>query len=304
VRRIILLALLLVTGSITSNAKIYRVFYLGGQSNMDGYGYNKELPAELKKIYHNIYIFQSQATMNGDTLNGKGVWSKLQPGHGMDFRFVDNNNKYGERFGLELSFAQRMQELLPHENIAIIKYSKGGTSIDTSAAQLADNYYGCWDPDYSEKNGINQWDHFLATLNKAFAIKDIDGDGESDQLIPAGILWMQGESDAWYPNSAMRYEKNLKHLMDMMRAALRSDDLPVVIGQISDSKKDVDGTFFDYGNIVRYAQKCFVEKDSNAALLNLTETFGYIDVAHYRSIDYINLGKEFAEKMVKLNTKK
>jgi hypothetical protein len=271
---------------------------------MDGYGYNKELPAELKKIYHNIYIFQSQATMNGDTLNGKGVWSKLQPGHGMDFRFVDNNNKYGERFGLELSFAQRMQELLPHENIAIIKYSKGGTSIDTSAAQLADNYYGCWDPDYSEKNGINQWDHFLATLNKAFAIKDIDGDGESDQLIPAGILWMQGESDAWYPNSAMRYEKNLKHLMDMMRAALRSDDLPVVIGQISDSKKDVDGTFFDYGNIVRYAQKCFVEKDSNAALLNLTETFGYIDVAHYRSIDYINLGKEFAEKMVKLNTKK
>lgn len=303
-KRIILYVLLLVVSSKASTAKTYRVFYLGGQSNMDGYGYNKELPAELNKVFDNIYIYQSQASMDGDTINGKGVWSKLRPGHGMDFRFVDNNNKYGERFGLELSFAQRIQELLPHENIAIIKYSRGGTSIDTSADHLANNYYGCWDPDYSGKNGINQWDHFLGTLNNAFAIKDIDEDGEPDQLIPSGILWMQGESDAWYPNSALRYENNLKYLMNMIRAALRSDDLPVVIGQISDSKKDADGTFFDYGNIVRYAQKCFVEKDSNAALLTITEEFGYIDVAHYRSIDYVKLGVGFADKMRELLTNK
>jgi hypothetical protein len=108
---------------------------------------------------------------------------------------------------------------------------------------------------------------------------------------------MQGESDAWYPGSALKYEKNLKHLMGMMRAALRRDDISVIIGQISDSKKDSDGTYFDYGNIVRYAQKCFVAKDSNAALVTSTEKYDYIDAAHYTSKDFIDLGIQFAEKL-------
>ena len=28
------------------------------------------------------------------------------------------------------------------------------------------------------------------------AVKDINGDGVEDVLVPSGILWMQGESDA------------------------------------------------------------------------------------------------------------
>jgi hypothetical protein len=294
-KKLSILFLLLV--SISINAKKYRVFYLGGQSNMDGYGYNKELTPELNKVFNEIYIFHAQASTDGDSINGKGRWDKLQPGHGAGFEFEGKKNKCGERFGLELSFAKRIQELLPDENIALIKYSRGGTSIDTSAAQLAENYYGCWEPDYRAKNGVNQWDHFLSTLTNAFAINDIDGDGEADQLIPDGILWMQGESDAWYPGSALKYENNLKYLMGMMRAALRRDNIPVIIGQISDSKKDSDGTYFDYGNIVRYAQKCFVAKDSNAALVTSTETYNYIDAAHYTSKDYIDLGLQFAEKL-------
>jgi hypothetical protein len=67
----------------------------------------------------------------------------------------------------------------------------------------------------------------------------IANDGEADTLIPAGIVWMQGESDAALnAEIAERYEANLKRLMDLIRAALRSDDLPVVIGRISDSGRD------------------------------------------------------------------
>ena len=47
-------------------------------------------------------------------------------------------------------------------------------------------------------------------------------------MTPAGILWMQGESDgALTAEIAARYENNLKRLMDLVRAGLRTDDLPV-----------------------------------------------------------------------------
>ena len=35
-----------------------RVFYLGGQSNMEGFGYVKGLPDSLKKINKNVFIYQ------------------------------------------------------------------------------------------------------------------------------------------------------------------------------------------------------------------------------------------------------
>src|SRR5690606_34761302 len=145
-------------------------------------------------------------------------------------------NTYSDRFGVELTLASRLKQLHPDANIAIIKYSRGGTSIDQRAA----GKFGSWDPDFTggegEGQGINQYDHFLATLRHALAVKDIDGDGETDTLIPTGIVWMQGESDAAYTAEiAEAYEANLKRLMDLIRAALRYDDVPVVIGRISDS---------------------------------------------------------------------
>ena len=55
---------------------------------------------------------------------------------------------------------------------------------------------GGWHP--TEKNGQrrNQFDHAMKTLRNALADRDIDGDGVRDVLIPAGIIWMHGESDA------------------------------------------------------------------------------------------------------------
>ena len=75
---------------------------------------------------------------------------------------------------------------------------------------------GSWEADFvggpQQYSGINQYDNFLSTLKNAFAERDIDGDGTSDTLIPAGILWMQGESDAATAAVAGRYERNLKRL--------------------------------------------------------------------------------------------
>ena len=275
-----------------------RLFYLGGQPNMDGFGFNSDLPELLNKGFENIWIFHGNPAGDNEQNGGLGIWETLKPGHGTGFSSDGEINNLSSRFGVELSFALRLQELYPNEIIAIIKYSKGGTSIDSMAA----SHFGSWEPDYKGVTGINQYDHFLATIRNAMAVKDIDGDGKEDRLIPCGIIWMQGESDASHGEEiASRYHSNLKRLMDLIRAALHQDDLPVVIGKISDSWNDTDGKVWDYGELVQYAQEKYTKTDGNAVIIRSTRYYKYSDPWHYDSAGYIDLGKEFADAIYQLN---
>lgn len=167
----------------------FDLYYLGGQSNMDGYGRVEELPEGLTGPVDGVMIFHGNTSADANPIDGRGVWAELGPGHGVGYMSDGETGTSSDRFGVELSFARTLQELDPDARIAIIKYSKGGSSIDREAA----SYFGCWAPDFP---GINQYDHFLATVRNAAAVADIDGDGEPDTLNPKGIVWMQGESDA------------------------------------------------------------------------------------------------------------
>jgi len=276
-----------------------RVFYLGGQSNMEGFGYNKELPKTLNKDFKDVYIFHGNSAIDGDTSGGLGYWSILKPGHGIGFQTDGKTNQYSDRFGIELSFAKRLQELYPNEKIALIKYSRNGSSIDS----LATSSFGSWEPDFKGKGGINQYDHYLTTIKNALSVKDINNDGKEDVLVPSGILWMQGESDADKTEEiALRYYDNLKRLMDLMRASLLTDDLPVVIGKISDSFNDTDGLVWDYGDLVTYAQEKFVKTDGNAAIVRTTKFYKYSDKWHYDSAGFIDFGEQFAEAVFGLDS--
>ncbi len=293
-RTLTLWALLVWVLGNTVSAKDYKLYYLGGQSNMDGYGSNKDLPEELTGRSA-VWVFHGNHAADGQPVDGRGIWAALQPGHGAGFTSDGKENHYSDRFGVELSFAHRLGELDPDSGIALLKYSRGGTSID-----LGVRSFGTWDPDFdggeNEGKGINNYDHFLAAVRHALSVDDIDGDGEEDRLIPAGIIWMQGESDALgSPEVALRYEANLRRLMNLVRAALRHDDLPVVIGRISDSGQDEDGAVWDFGGAVRAAQQAFVETDGHAALVTSTDGYGYSDPYHYDSAGFIDLGRRFAE---------
>lgn len=275
----------------------FLLFYLGGQSNMDGYGFVKDLPDSLDKTFKNVYIFHGNTGEDDKDNGGMGIWSELKPGHGVGFSSDGKENKYSDRFGVELSFVQQLQKKYPDKKIAIIKYSKGGTSIDS----VAQRQFGCWEPDYRGKTRINQYDHFLLTIRNASSIKDINNDGKEDELIPTGILWMQGESDADCTEEiALRYHANLKRLMDLLRASLRYDDLPIVIGKISDSWNKKTGKVWEFGEIVQYAQEKFVKEDEKASIVRDTRYYKYSDPWHYDSNGYIDLGKRFAEEMAKL----
>ena len=274
-----------------------RVFYLGGQSNMDGYGYNTELTMSLNKTFENVWIFHGNPVGDDQATGGLGKWDVLKPGHGAGFSSDGISNNLSDRFGVELSFVKRLQELYPDEKIAIIKYSRGGSSIDSLAA----GRYGSWEADYIGTTGINQYDNFLITINKALSTNDIDGDGKEDRLIPSGIIWMQGESDANNTEEiASRYYSNLKRLMDLIRAGFHTDDLPVVLGKISDSWNDKDGRVWDFGELVQYAQEKYAKTDDNAAIIRSTRYYKYSDPWHYDSKGYIDLGEKFADAVYQL----
>ena len=282
--------------SLNISAKKYIVFYLGGQSNMDGHGTVSELPKELNAPVNGVYIFHGNSTKDTFNVGGQGVWEVLKPGHGAGHTATFKRNNLSDEFGVELTFATEMQKLYPGSNIALIKYSRGGTSIHKDAA----GPFGCWEPDFTVGTGINQYDHFLATVKNAYAVRDIDGDGEDDDLVPAGILWMQGESDAGKLEWANQYAANLKRLMDLIRAAFRTDDLPVVIGRISDSGNSPTGKVWKYGREIRWQQARFVSRDGNAALVTSTDNYDYSDPWHYDTDGYIDFGKQFAREMYKL----
>ena len=139
-------------------------------------------------------------------------------------------------------------------------------------------------------------------LPSALNIQDINGNGIKDILVPSGILWMQGESDAAFTEAvANNYFFNLKRLMDLLRASLLTNDLPVVIGKISDSwKDDKDGKVWDYGELVQYAQEKFAKSDGEAAIIRTTRYYRYSDPWHYDSQGYIDFGKQFADAVYKL----
>lgn len=274
------------------------LYYLGGQSNMDGHGYTSGLPEKLNKTFSEVPMYHGNPAIETDGNGGLGIWDALKPGHGVGFSSDGNKNNLSERFGVELSFAQRLQALHPKRDIALIKYSRGGSSIDSTGALNS----GCWDPNYQGKNRINHYRYFLKTLRHAFDVKDIDGDGREEYLIPKGIIWMQGESDAARSEAvAMRYHSNLTSLMDLIRAAFLDHTLPVVIGKISDSWDDADGKVMNWCDLVQYGQEKYVKTDHNATIIRDTRYYGYVDKWHYDNKGYIDLGEKFAEAVYRLN---
>lgn len=275
----------------------YDVYFLAGQSNMEGFGFVKDLPDADRAVVQDVYIFDGRMAEDGEDGGGVGKWERLRPGHGTGFETDGDVNIPSDRFGPELSLGRQLRALSPGRRVALIKYSRGGSGLVDGVSG-----YGSWDPDYARGNGRNQYDNALSTIAYALSVRDIDGDGYEDRLIPAGIIWMQGEADA-YENeaAAMGYEANLARLMGLFRAALRADDLPVVIGQIADSGDTPETRVMAFSPEVQQAQKAFVEADACAALVTVTQDFSFLpDGWHYVSGNYVTLGQAFADEMIAL----
>ncbi|QZD96173.1 sialate O-acetylesterase [Qipengyuania gelatinilytica] len=278
---------------------VYKVYFLNGQSNMEGFGYSEDLPDGAAAQAAGVLIFHGRTLQDGSAGGGEGLWTPMQPGHGFGFETDGKTNSYSDRFGPELTFAGSMSAARDGERVAIIKFTRGGTALVDGVSG-----YGSWDPEYADATRRNQLDYALSSIESALAARDIDGDGIEDTLVPSGIVWMQGEADAFDSEEASsNYAQNLRRIMRLFRGALGDADLPVVIGRIKDSGDSEDSRVMRFSPRVQQQQAEFVAQDECAALVDATRHFGFLeDGWHYRSEDYVVLGRAFADAMTKLET--
>lgn len=292
--QLILLSVLII---LTSNAqaKKYDLYLLAGQSNMEGFGYIKDLPEELRKSTSRMMIFHGNSKFDNQPGGGLGMWSQVQPGHGTGFQSNGISNEYSLRFGPELSFAHSILAATDRR-VAIIKFAVGGTGLSIGVG------YGNWAPEFSAGAGINQYDNVLTTIKAALYDQDIDNDGINDTLVPRGIIWMQGEADAHHSKEvAEAYQSKLTQLMNLLRAALHTDDLPVIIGRSSKPVNGGEESMMPYVEIVQKAQENYTQNDPCAAYIKEFEPYDRTDGGwHYTSEGYIKMGQAFAREVLKL----
>lgn len=281
---------------LQDGGKTYHVYVLAGQSNMEGYAPITDLPEELTEVRPDFPIFMGNMPYDHDRTGGRGLWAPLSPGFGKEFGSNGKENRLSKFFGPELTFAREMKRLRPEQNVALIKYARSGASIAVGAS-----HGGNWQPDYRGKNGLNQYDFAVQTIETAFAQGDIDGDGLRDQLIPAGLLWMQGEGDALASAPAEAYYLNLNNLIHHLRQTLRAPTLPLVIGKITDSHMNAGGPMMPHIEQVHDAQGTFVSRDPCAAYLTETDDYAHAaDGWHYTADGYLRMGRTFARLLTTL----
>nr|WP_305889009.1 sialate O-acetylesterase [Parvularcula maris] len=268
----------------------YRLYLLAGQSNMEGYGDVAELPEGLRGPVEGAVIYHLASTPDDEPSEAGAEWRELRLGFGS----VYPPEGVTEQFGPELSFGRAVVSGGP---VALIKYARGGTAIMPGVSG-----YGSWDPAYGEGEGVNQFDHALAVLEAARAADDVDGDGRAERLVPSGIVWMQGEADAFgSAEAAAAYQANLDRLIEGLREAMGRANLPVVIGRIVDSRPPGGEPVMAYAAEVQAAQARWAEADPCASLVTaLPQKTELGDGWHYGAEGQLNLGRAFAEALAAL----
>lgn len=248
-----------------------KVFILSGQSNMSGGGY--VVPEGLR--------FDAAVGDKVQVWDSSDVWGKQgNPGKWASLNQLQAIKKElrKDMIGPEFGFAKAMSELYPADQIRLIKVSRGGSPIDW------------WLPDAKGKeNGYTQ---LLANLKNALG--KIGGDYEI-----AGMLWMQGESDAKKQADAEAYRKKLEQLIALMRKETGRPELPVVIGRLSTRILDSKKFKMPFVKIVQGGQEAVAKNDKHAYVINTDDLSQRDDFVHFDQEGQLGLGKRFGGAMIK-----
>jgi hypothetical protein len=240
-----------------ATAPTARVFLLGGQSNMAGVGTNSQLAPP--------YIAPQTDVRFWGGAFGTNHWVDLAPGFG----------NTASQFGPEISFGRALKDAYPNDDVYLIKYAVSGTAL-----------YNDWAPPSGP-----QYTNFVNTV--AAALADLDTKGGDYQI--AGMLWMQGESDALEGQGAA-YETNLRNFIADMRTRFGEPDLPFLIGRITTYYGDATNN-----TAVRNAQ---VIVAGDTPHVEWFDTDGFSPGSpgspadHYDTAGQIQLGQAFAASYV------
>jgi iduronate 2-sulfatase len=245
------------TPTIVKVTKPVMVYLLAGQSNMVGSGTPKaDLPIALQSPQADVEFYHSQAP--GPLV--KNTWVPLQPGSTYDF-------------GPEVTFGRSIADRFPKERVALIKYAAGNTNLAVN-----------WNADTGP---------YYATFKQSVAAGLMALTDRGDRYKIAGMVWMQGESDASFPAMTAAYEANLTAFIARVRSDLGVPDLPFVIGRIYLGAAHASTS----EQHIRKAQVAVAERDSKAAWVDLDGLDQQPVGVEFNGPGTVEMGKRFAEAM-------
>ncbi|MDA1232313.1 MAG: hypothetical protein O2856_16190 [Planctomycetota bacterium] len=94
--KLLIVFLVVVCLSPSAESKDYKLYYLGGQSNMDGYGYVKDLQGADAEPVKGVMIFHGNQGLDCQNIEGRGLWTELKPGNGAGFTSDGTKNVYSD----------------------------------------------------------------------------------------------------------------------------------------------------------------------------------------------------------------
>ena len=204
-------------------------------------------------------------------------WVSLSPGMG-------NNT---ESFGPEVSFGHAVVKAFPGDDIRLIKYGSNGKAL-----------YNDFKP-YDGRFYIEMMDVFKAALT------NLNDAGIEYEI--TGMLWMQGESDA-YESQATTYEANLVNFIEVMRKEFKTPDMPFIIARVLDHfggivpPKIGEQTDPTQASIVRATQVRVAENTPFVSWFD-TDDYEVVDPesnpGHYGTQGVLDMGKDFASAILK-----
>jgi len=192
----------------------------------------------------------------------RGKWMSLAPAH---------------RVGPEIAFGHAIAKALPDDNIRLVKYAINGTAL-----------YKQWAPTTGP-----MYIGFMKAAKGALA--DLESKRIPYEI--AGMLWLQGESDAVDKKGA-EYEKNLSAFIKLMRNEFKTPDMPFIIARVRN--------FYGKGaqaKMVRKAQQALAKKMKNVAWFDTDDLNPLINGGHYNLQNTIILGNRFAGKCTETSIK-
>ena len=270
------------------DAEHYRVYLIGGQSNGNGRGDAAELSTPPLNALNladpqsdvRFYWHKTQNTANGNLT--QDTWIDLQPGSGHG---VNSPSGHEVEFGSELTFGRALADNDPLVNIAIIKYTHGGTNLHTQWAE----------------GGVN-YNAFVATVQAG--LQALEDEGDTYEI--GGMVWIQGESDTGGANAG-NYEANLEDLIFRVRRDVFGGPspggyvLPFVISGLSDSQYSNITTSDSGPFVVRRAQEDVAASEDQAGFVNTDGLSVYPNgIIHFDATAQIAIGNASAAQMLML----
>ena len=177
------------------------------------------------------------------------------------------------RVGLDcgMSFAKELMKYIPEDvTIAMIPTAVGGSAIDQ------------WINDETYRDVA-----LLANLKSKTDLAKEKG-------VIKGILWHQGESDA-YLGLINKYASNMEILFDKFRQIADHDELPIIVGEL--------GSFFPdqkSWNQLNDQIQSYANKDNFTEVISTSDLNHKGDSLHFDAASQRKMGERFAKKYLEL----